>query len=458
MSSSVHCSQPFKEANMDLGLARVSTRDQNPQLQLDALNAAGCWPIYEERVSGAADKRPVRDEALAQLQAGDTLTVWKLDRLGRSVVELLDIISDLNQRAVRFRCLTQAIDTTTNEGKLFLTFLAGFAEFERSILRERVLAGLEVARSEGRYGGGPPFGLDEHGNEVPAEANLLREAAQRLLPPKSESLSRLVDDWHERGERPRRGQRWHVTPLRRMVTNERVIPILGQETHDKLVGLFSSPAHRKRQGRPAEHELSGILVCGRKGCGQRLYWRSFQDPRGGKRRENYVCVKAGAGGRFHGCGSLTVAASRADAWVREAWIAAIVSEDFASALNRRRAVLLAGEVTLAQVEEWRREIDDIETVLPTRFGTDAMRERRDELARLVRQATQGLLQRPDLQALVDLPRSEDQLRERWEAWTVAVRRTWVKRVFESVAVLPAPPGTHHRGSDVGARMRPVWRL
>jgi hypothetical protein len=341
---------------------------------------------------------------------------------------------------------------------MFLTFLAAFAEFEREIMRERVIAGKEVARQQGKYGGPPPYGLDEHGNEVPEEADLLREAARRLLPPKPEPLSRIVDDWHERGERPRLGQRWHVTPVRRMVTNDRVVPILGQETHDKLVRLFDQPAHRKREGRPAEHELSGILVCGREGCGQRLYWRSFSDPRGGRRRENYVCVKAGAGGRFHGCGSLTVAASRAEGWVRDAFIAAIVSEDFAQALDRRRAELLAGEVTLAQVEEWRQEIDDIETVLPTRFGTDDMRARRDELARLVRQATAGLLQRPDLQALVDLPKSEEKLMERWESWSTAERRQWIKRVFERVAVRPAPPGTHHRGSDVGARMEPVWRI
>jgi DNA invertase Pin-like site-specific DNA recombinase len=87
----------------DIGLARVSRRDQNPQLQIDALDKAGCWPIYEEKVSGVSKKRPIRDEVLRQLKAGDRLTVWKLDRLGRSVIELNDIITDLRRREVSFR-------------------------------------------------------------------------------------------------------------------------------------------------------------------------------------------------------------------------------------------------------------------------------------------------------------------------------------------------------------------
>jgi DNA invertase Pin-like site-specific DNA recombinase len=442
----------------DIGLARVSTRDQDPQLQLNALNQAGCWPIYEERVSGASAHRPVRDEVLRRLKRGDTLTVWKLDRLGRSVIELHQIVKDLDQRGIRFRCLTQPIDTTTSQGRFFFTMLAAFAEFERDLIIERTIAGLEVAREQGKFGGPPPYGLttvkQPDGQvvtvEVQDEAQLLREAARRILD--KEPLSRIVEDWNGHGHRPRHAEKWGVTSLRRIMLNERLIPILGQETYDKLVRVFANPDQRKRLGRLGEHLLSGILVCGREGCGRPLYWKSFQDPRGGARRENYVCMKGnGSGGRHVGCGRLTISAKKADEWALEAFIAAVVSEDFTQALDRRRAELLAGEVTVAQVEEWRQEIDDIETVLPTRFGTDAMRERRDELARLVRQATAGLLQRPDLQALVDLPKSEDKLRARWEGWSLVERRTWLKRVFESIAVKPAPPGTHHRGSDVSGR-------
>src|SRR4029450_2289398 len=101
---------------MDVGLARFSTRDQNPQLQITALEQAGCTAIYQEQVSGVSATRPVRDQVLAALQSGDTLTVWKLDRLGPSVSELLAIIKDLERRGIRFRCLTQPIDTSSPTG------------------------------------------------------------------------------------------------------------------------------------------------------------------------------------------------------------------------------------------------------------------------------------------------------------------------------------------------------
>jgi DNA invertase Pin-like site-specific DNA recombinase len=442
---------------MDIGLARVSRRDQNPQLQIDALNKAGCWPIYEEKVSGVSKKRPVRDEVLGQLNAGDHLTVWKLDRLGRSVIELNDIITDLRRREVSFRSLTEHIDTSTAQGWLFFQLLAAFAEFERELIIERTTAGKQRMIADGEHPGGVPmYGFEaDHTTIIEGEAELLREGARRLLD--GEPLARIVDDWHERGLRPRRGQRWRETALRGMLLNPRVVPIIGQETHDKLVRLFANPERRKRQGRPADHLLSGILVCGRDGCGQPMYWQSFQDPRGGARRLNYICKKP-SGGRFGGCGRTTISAPRADAWAAEAFIAAVCSEELAEALNRRRAELLAGEVTLAQVEEWRAELDELEQVLPTRFAADIHRARHAELQRLVRQATAGLLQRPDLQALLDLPKSEAELRAAWEEWTVPERRIWLRRVLHHITVLPAPPGTHHRGSDVGARLDPKWKV
>src|SRR5437867_6285401 len=104
---------------MDVGLARVSTRDQHPGLQIAALEQGGCDAIYEEKVSGISKRRPVRDQVLAELGPGDTLTVWKLDRLGRSLTELDGIVNDLKRRGVRFRCLTQPIDTSTAAGTLF---------------------------------------------------------------------------------------------------------------------------------------------------------------------------------------------------------------------------------------------------------------------------------------------------------------------------------------------------
>jgi DNA invertase Pin-like site-specific DNA recombinase len=446
---------------MDIGYARVSRQERNPQLQIDALNRAGCWPIYEERKSGAAKDRPVRAEALRQLKAGDRLNVWKLDRLGRSVIDLNDVITDLRQRGVSFRSLTEHIDTSTAQGWLFFQLLAAFAEFERELIRERTTAGKQRMIADGEHPGGVPmYGFEaDHVTVIPDEAALLREAARRLL--EGEPLLRIVEDWHDQGIRPRRGQRWRETALRGMLLNPRVVPILGQETYDKLVRLFANPAHRKRQGRPAEHMLSGILVCGRDGCGRPMYATRFMDPRYPNREKRivYKCKKErGSGGRFTGCGRTVVSAPRADTWAMEAFIAAVLSSDFAESLNQRRAELLADEVTVAQVEEWRQEIEELKQVLPTRFAADVHRARHAELQRLVRQATAGLLERPDVQALLDLPKSEAKLRAAWDGWSVVDRRRWLKRVLEHVTVLPAPPGTHHRGSDVGARLDPTWRI
>lgn len=441
---------------MDVGLARVSTLDQDPQLQINALERAGCWPIYQERVSGVAKARPVRGEALRQLKAGDTLTVWKLDRLGRSVSELLEIIRDLEARSIRFRCLTQPIDTSSATGRLFLTFLAGFAEFEREMIRERTMAGKARRREEGKHPGGPRmfgYGAD-HETVNEAEAELLCEAGHRLLED-HEPLSRIVDDWNERSLIPLRGERWKVTPLRRVLLNERVIPIVGEDVHRQLVALFRAP-DRQKLGRPAEYLLSGILTCGREGCGQPLYG-AHKTGKTGVPQLVYRCKKAaGSGGRFNGCGSTVISMARADAWAKEAFIAAVSSEEFTASLNQRQAELLAGEVTAAELDDWRREIEELEAILPTRFGTPDHRRRHEGLQRMVLEATTRLLQQPELQALLDLPKAEAKLRAAWDGWTMPERRAWLRRVLEHITVKPA--AVHHRGSDVGARLDPMRKV
>jgi DNA invertase Pin-like site-specific DNA recombinase len=444
---------PIGRTNVDIGYARVSTRDQNPQLQLNALEQAGCNAIYEEKVSGAAKKRPVRDQVLLQLKAGDTLTVWKLDRLGRSAVDLLDVVSILERRGVRFRCLTQPIDTSSPTGRLFLTFLAGFAEFERELMRERVRAGKERMKAEGLHPGGPSlFGFEaDHKTIIEEQAELLREAARRVLD--GEPLSRIVDEWNERGHRPGKATRWRVTHLRRILVNPRTAAILGQETYDELVRLVTGQ-NRQKLGRPAEHLLSGILVCGRPECGQPLY-AATKGGKTGVPQMVYRCKKGtGSGGRFSGCGSTVVSLARADAWAEEAFVTAVVSPDFADSLSRRQAELLARDMTAEQLDDWRIEIAELEQVLPTRFGTTDMKRRHDQLQRMVRDATTRLLQQLELQALLDLPKSEDKLRARWAAWSIAERRTWLRRVVECIAVKPAT--TRTRASSVEERMDPRW--
>lgn len=140
---------------MLIGYARVSTRDQKQHLQLDALQEAGCERIFEETASGVKRDRPELKAALDFIRAGDTLVVWKLDRLARSTRQLLETVEDLQRRGVGFKAVTQSIDTTSAGGRLIFTVFGAIAEFERGIIGERTRAGLDAARSRGHKGGRP---------------------------------------------------------------------------------------------------------------------------------------------------------------------------------------------------------------------------------------------------------------------------------------------------------------
>ena len=140
---------------MKIGYARVSTNEQNLDLQLDALKVAGCEQIYKDVASGSKTDRPGLDDALRQLREGDSLVVWKLDRLGRSLRHLIDLITALNQNGVFFKSLRESIDTSSSGGKLIFHVFGALAEFERDLIRERTLAGLAAARARGRIGGRP---------------------------------------------------------------------------------------------------------------------------------------------------------------------------------------------------------------------------------------------------------------------------------------------------------------
>jgi len=138
-----------------LGYARVSTTVQDPALQHDALSAAGCWRTFTDTASGSKTDRPELGEVLAALRPGDTLVVWRLDRLGRSLPHLIETVRGLEARGVGFRSLQESIDTTTPGGRLVFHVFASLAEFERDLIRERTHAGLAAARARGRKGGRP---------------------------------------------------------------------------------------------------------------------------------------------------------------------------------------------------------------------------------------------------------------------------------------------------------------
>ncbi len=144
-----------------IGYARVSTQDQHLHLQQDALKSVGCLKIFTDTMSGSTTERKGLDEALEYLRAGDSLVVWRLDRLGRSLKHLIETVTELQEKGIGFKSLTENIDTGTSGGKLIFHIFGALAEFERNLIRERTNAGLLAARARGKRGGRPKSSLSE---------------------------------------------------------------------------------------------------------------------------------------------------------------------------------------------------------------------------------------------------------------------------------------------------------
>ena len=142
---------------MKIGYARVSTADQHLRMQEDALKSAGCEEVYTDVISGVKSQRPGLEKALSYLREGDTLVVWKLDRLGRSIQHLIQTITSLIEKKISFKSLQENIDTSTSGGKLIFHIFSALAEFERDLIQERTQAGLKAARARRKMGGRPPL-------------------------------------------------------------------------------------------------------------------------------------------------------------------------------------------------------------------------------------------------------------------------------------------------------------
>ncbi len=171
-----------------VGYARVSTAQQSPQLQIDALQSAGCQKIYQEIASGAKAQRPQLEQMLAQLRSGDVLVVWKLDRLGRSLTHLVQLVNQLLEQDVGLQSLNDPIDTTSAQGRLMFNIFASLAEFERELIGERTQAGLKSARARGRSGGRPK-GLSEQAKLTAAAAESLYQEGKLSV----RQISRQLD-------------------------------------------------------------------------------------------------------------------------------------------------------------------------------------------------------------------------------------------------------------------------
>ena len=165
---------------MIFGYARVSTTDQNPELQFDALKKVGFDRLFVDKASGIKTDRPQFCKLMDQVRPGDVILIWKLDRLGRSLRHLLDVVDRLNAQNVGLRSLTDPIDTTTSQGKLIFNIFACLAEFERDLIRERTKAGLAAARARGRIGGRPKRLTKEAKRNAIAATALYREGKHTI--------------------------------------------------------------------------------------------------------------------------------------------------------------------------------------------------------------------------------------------------------------------------------------
>ncbi len=444
---------------MDIGYARVSTEDQSPQLQLDALKAAGVDVIRQEIRSGKAGTvRPVRDAVLKELHAGDRLTVWKLDRLGRSVIELHAIISDLKERGVAFRSLTDPVDTSTANGGLLFNILASFAEFERAIIIERTRAGLAASKANGGTPGGfAGFGADD------GEVELLKEARDRLLIDK-DPLSAIVDDWNERGvpntltrrgieahtrwSGEKTGETWSATTLRRQLMNKRMVAIVGQDDYDALMRLFNAP-DRQKKGVPAKHLLSGILHCAL--CESPMY---VHHPGNGDALV-YGCRKGStSGGRFKGCGQMSISYDQADEWLRDAFIVAATGPILPELIARHSDAGME-ELGVALATD-RDELEELAHLKGEgRFTIVEWLALRDPIEARIRAAEARLASSStdDVAALRSLPRAAGAVRTLWDGWDVPTRRVWLRRLLERVVVAHGAT----RGAPMKERLVPEWK-
>ena len=173
---------------MKIGYARVSTKDQDLALQLDALEAAGCKKIYKEQISGSTRERPELEHLLEHLREGDVVVIWKLDRLARSMKDLVNLVNEIQGKGAGLSSLNDQIDTTTPHGKFTFHIFAALAEFERDIIRERTNAGLAAARARGRKGGRPK-GLSKKAQHTAIIAEKLYEEGELTMKEICEQLS-----------------------------------------------------------------------------------------------------------------------------------------------------------------------------------------------------------------------------------------------------------------------------
>ncbi len=416
---------------MELGYARVSTDDQRLDLQLDALNRAGCAEIFTDKLSGARDDRPELERCLNRLRKGDTLIVWKLDRLGRSLHHLMTIMQGLEDREINFRSLNENIDTTTHTGRFMFYLMGALAEFERNLIQERTRAGKQAAKSRGKFLGGPRlYGWsnkpDEHGvfQETTQEAAILKEIAQWVLD--GRSLSAITRDLKTRKITTASGGQWSPTSLRRVLSNPRTAGILGDEQHRDLLRVFADPVSRKKRGKASQYLLTGIIRCQ---CGARMYVSSRDK---GTLKPRYRCLHNLA---INNCRKVSVLADPIEAYVSKETIKWLAGRGLA--VVRKRLLDLDRDFSnLAQ----QMHADELELEALAklkgegRFTITEWLALRDPIEARIRAARDVLSKEPAIFVLANIPDTRKELEAAWKGWDIDKRRQVLKASIASLVI------------------------
>jgi DNA invertase Pin-like site-specific DNA recombinase len=419
---------------MNLGYARVSTEEQHLDLQLDDLTRAGIRPedIKVEKRSGAKTLTVLK-RTTALLQQGDSLTVWKLDRLGRTVIAVLSTIRELVERGVTVRSLKDSvvIDPSSAMGKFQLTLIAAQAELERDMIIERTKAGMAAAKARGKFTGGPRlYGFakqpDEHGKFpiVQQEADVLKDVADKLLSGKS--MGWIVKQLRERDIRTARGGTWQVTSLRRVLINPRSEAILGTKQYQDVLGVFADPKYRKTLGPPSEHLLSGIVRCQ---CGQRMY---VSARKGGKSR--YTCYSNVAVGN---CGQVHVAAHLLEDYVTRETIKWLAGPGLAKVRQR----IMAQDADLAAISAKIHTDERLLEEAARQAGEEGtpfaqLRAYAKPIEDRIRANRERLRRAPGLAALQDIPTTRKALEAAWPTWDMDKKRSVLKASIARLVISP----------------------
>jgi DNA invertase Pin-like site-specific DNA recombinase len=413
---------------MDLGYARVSTIEQNLDLQRDALNKAGVAQIYEDKLSGARYDRPQLEAVLNRLRKGDTLIVWKLDRIGRSTLETVSIVRDLVDRGVNFRSLTDHIDISGDSpfAQFQLTLLAAIAELERSLIIQRTKAGREAARSRGKFVGAPRlYGfLPDRSAVVPQEVQILMEVTERIL--SGESVGSIVRDLNARAISSTTGKHWRSNTLRQVMENANLAPIIGREESDRLRRIFSDPS-RKRQGVPAKHLLSGIVRCQ---CNAKMY----VTPRAGAGKPRYRCFH---NAEINRCGKTQVAAHLLEDYVTKEVIRWLSGPGLVVVRNRLMQLDRDLSLLAQKLHADEQELIELAKVKDQRnLSIQEWLALRDPIEARIKSAHELLDKEPVMLALTNIPSTRTELEAAWETWDMERKRSVLKAAIARLKVFP----------------------